>query len=979
MESDALNSFQLTGGTEFLARYRHSNGNHIHIALNSVNFGTGSTAHPILHAVFGAVLVSVVRSFEESQKEPIRFLSAADSERIIGVYVNKFGDIEYDVEMFGIHFLPFHFVGRTRELAQLREFLHRDTIGVISNPTPRSSSANQSITGLGGTGKSTLAIKYALDAKGRRDYDLIIRLDATNETALYQEFLHLANHLRILDPEKLGPKDLVRMIYKWLSYYRRLLIIFDNPASYNDLQAARVGKESESVNFMPPPVEGQQVHCIITTRNENFKTGDKVILNVFSPEEARDYIQHYLKVPAVDADTLAKLLGYFPLALSQAVAYLLVHSDESINSYYERYRTEKNAQREFLDGQRLPEDPYQDSVYTTWNISFEAVKKRNTLASDLMNVLPYFAKLPIPVAAAKPKAASQQAFDDAIACLEKYSLIHRDKSTLRMHDLVQTVSRLQQKTVLKKSSLIQALSQAYDYVNPEGTSNRHTAEFIPHALNIIHSHDDFIPAEGVKHKIGLLIEIGTTQHFDLFFSEQGRDALAFAERIFDRDSSAPFRTEVGELMLRMYVHLANSRAGSGDPEGYRKTLDKLINSPHLSVKHIQEIAKDYGVNLDLEDVKQSLLNDPTVARIPLLPRLLRWSTPETFFNIVLSRIVKPLWIHRAPEALESFGASDLAIAYLLFSGRLPEAKRMAERYFIKAHESNDVDAKIGSYCLLVEARVFNDDFTINTAIGRLVIARTLLKKNPDANPYWYDQIHFLLAVLYAAQGNYVRSYQIVTEVWNKIIEIIEKGFSIAPSNIGDEGIKNRLHLILKLLRIFERPGMSTQLTKLFVEGYRLIGRMFNASQKKDDMSHFDRETIKNCFEKSLKYDPNCSLSHYDYGRFLYQHAGTRAEATVHFETVRTIEDQKNAESKLRYQHFGREGRNLPKYMRHSSLVTSPSSLYYLACVYQVLINCKKDDKTLCLPFLDLLEKQQQEQPELLSREFFTYFRTKPKI
>lgn len=79
-------------------------------------------------------------------------------------------------------------------------------------------------------------------------------------------------------------------------------------------------------------------------------------------------------------------LGYFPLAIIQAAAYIASNRMCNLKLYLDIYQERRQELLEDYkhDTQRL--DSYRGTVYTTWNISFEHLRQQNHLAATFLRV-----------------------------------------------------------------------------------------------------------------------------------------------------------------------------------------------------------------------------------------------------------------------------------------------------------------------------------------------------------------------------------------------------------------------------------------------------------------------------------------------------------------------------------------------------------------------------------------------------------------
>ena len=153
------------------------------------------------------------------------------------------------------------------------------------------------------------------------------------------------------------------------------------------------------------------------------------------------------------AERLARELGYLPLALEQAAAYI------KFNALFQDYLKEYEPLRlQLLDEQGPVAGDYPEAVHTTWTKSFEAVKSKSAAAADLLTVSAFLAPDRIPyeilvkgaphlgetLAAALANAPNDaRGLNKLLTLLTRYSLIRRniESRTYDIHRLVQAVIR----------------------------------------------------------------------------------------------------------------------------------------------------------------------------------------------------------------------------------------------------------------------------------------------------------------------------------------------------------------------------------------------------------------------------------------------------------------------------------------------------------------------------------------------------------
>jgi hypothetical protein len=95
-------------------------------------------------------------------------------------------------------------------------------------------------------------------------------------------------------------------------------------------------------------------------------------------------VANHVTVEHRDARAIVRRLGYLPLAIAQAGAYLsaLPKSLAGYLDLLDRTRIEDTLSRK-----PGPTDwHYQDSVFTTWEASFEEIRKRDPKAAEILTL-----------------------------------------------------------------------------------------------------------------------------------------------------------------------------------------------------------------------------------------------------------------------------------------------------------------------------------------------------------------------------------------------------------------------------------------------------------------------------------------------------------------------------------------------------------------------------------------------------------------
>ncbi len=234
------------------------------------------------------------------------------------------------------------FVGRDVELTTLHEMIQQGKSPVGIRPTV--------LVGLGGIGKTQLAVEYA--HTHRADYiDGIFWLNAVNP--LLHEFASLAETLGLADIET--PRDqAAHKSWEYLDTRPNALVIFDNVLEPADLNIPF------AFGLIPANL---RCRTLFTTRQRDFPRTFQPFEVKMLPEMAamRLLLRARPEILAEHhpewgiARIICASLGWLPLALELAAAYLAEYQDVALSDYLDRLRTE--GKLETVDDTELrPED-----------------------------------------------------------------------------------------------------------------------------------------------------------------------------------------------------------------------------------------------------------------------------------------------------------------------------------------------------------------------------------------------------------------------------------------------------------------------------------------------------------------------------------------------------------------------------------------------------------------------------------------------
>ncbi|HNX33263.1 MAG TPA: TIR domain-containing protein [Kiritimatiellia bacterium] len=493
-----------------------------------------------------------------------------------------------------------YFTGREQVLVSLHEELHTRPRPGLSQGRVRALAAN------GGFGKTTLVRHYV--EKYWRCYPVIFWVDV--RLGLEAEFAHI-HDLLFPGEANTGYIDSDKAIraFQRLQEADTRLLILDN------------AEDEQSVRAWIPKTGN--CYTLITSRFAGWSVSIKPFhLYVLDAEPSVCFLQNRAGQDAAGEElnacrTLAARLGYLPLALEQAGAYIAQQGEGFQFSDY--LRLYDLAAAKLLADRPLGD--YPDSVMTTW---LSTIERLTSGARVLLRLGAFMASAPIPVkifmvgvervrgmAGDSVRGETPATTADhelyiraALSDLKRYSMVEFDGRTVQIHGLVQLVVRTSMSTDESARywkaavAVFVAIGRGHGF----GTQLRPAwKDLLPHAERL---QENFAGLSEVDPSTDLAEILR-----DCYYS-QGRynDALPHAELVFRED-----RREFGDENLQFTIHSLDCLA---DVQRRRSTFDEAekawrearrVTSRLLGVEHPLSLA--YSGNLALALEKQGKLDE----------------------------------------------------------------------------------------------------------------------------------------------------------------------------------------------------------------------------------------------------------------------------------------------------------------------------------------------------------------------------------
>ncbi|MCJ1279782.1 hypothetical protein MMC21_007606 [Puttea exsequens] len=334
------------------------------------------------------------------------------------------------------------FIGRMEKLEELEEKL------ILSNDCQK-----LALVGLGGVGKTQVALKLAYTIKERWPEYSIFWVPAVSVESFEQGYRDIASHCSVaLNPMEEDVKDSVRRYLNSSSAGKWLLIV-DNADDEEILFGAPNGSRGVT-DHLP---ESEIGLTLFTTRHRqiavSLAVNEVVEIEKMNDEEAEIFLKkslirkQSLQDRAVTAELLTELT-HLPLAIAQAAAYLDT-MQISIQEYLSLLRnTEQDTisllSREFRDETRYERSEHiKNAVATTWLVSFNHIRRSDPIAADLLSFISCIEYKAIP-RSILPSVEPAERMVHAIGTLRSYAFLvpWGDGESYDMHRLVHLATKV---------------------------------------------------------------------------------------------------------------------------------------------------------------------------------------------------------------------------------------------------------------------------------------------------------------------------------------------------------------------------------------------------------------------------------------------------------------------------------------------------------------------------------------------------------
>ena len=463
------------------------------------------------------------------------------------------------------------------------------------------------LLGMGGQGKSWLALDFGREVATESPSTLVLWLDATSKRTLTRSLEDVADRWNGRKRKFADTDSRMKYIREILSE-REWLLIFDNydhPDQFADI-----------CTFIPP---GNGLTLITSRHADAGMLGKTVRFSGMDEREGLDLLgrrtEQNLEDPAIREEALKILqaLGHLPLAIDQAAAYIR-QQRLPLHQFLQLYESQKETvlnqkhvywdYKKKLHGEEKEETPL--GVLTTWELSIQQVSGARSYQSTVEHLLTVAAFLgqievseslfreyaqrirPMPEwlrRFTKKRQWDPHAYRDVVSELFRLSLAQGCSSNtgeccLSLHPMIKDWLQLRISDADRSGYIMETINILANFIdaNVQERSLQEARGLLGHLDACIHSHRKFPTAEG---RLGFGQLRGHAITFSTFYLSHGRyqEAEEGFQAVLDHDEQHYGKSHAHTFWTMR--HLADAFVHGGK---YHKAQDLLSKALHESEK-----------------------------------------------------------------------------------------------------------------------------------------------------------------------------------------------------------------------------------------------------------------------------------------------------------------------------------------------------------------------------------------------------------
>ncbi|KAK0767243.1 hypothetical protein N5P37_000977, partial [Trichoderma harzianum] len=325
------------------------------------------------------------------------------------------------------------------------------------------SASRIALVGLGGVGKSQIAIHFAHHIHAASPNTSVFCIHGSTRATFEESYRSIADTLA-LPRRHDSAVNVLALVHDWLQRadVAPWLMVLDN-ADDTDVffgkNECRENTQSPIASYLPKTGNGK---VLVTSRSltaaEKLTGSHRAIIKIptMDSSEALELFRKKLdeRFDEDGAVDLVEALDFVPLAVNQAAAYINRRAPRvSVCSYLEDFRGSERRKGSLLNsdfGDLRRGESVSNSAIVTWQVTFEKIRQERPTAANLLSLMSLFQAQNIPeymlhgysdgaLDKGADNADDAEAFEEDFDLLRAYSLIDLTATTgvWGMHSLVQ--------------------------------------------------------------------------------------------------------------------------------------------------------------------------------------------------------------------------------------------------------------------------------------------------------------------------------------------------------------------------------------------------------------------------------------------------------------------------------------------------------------------------------------------------------------
>ncbi|PTB46165.1 uncharacterized protein TrAFT101_004358 [Trichoderma asperellum] len=285
------------------------------------------------------------------------------------------------------------------------DLIHRpDLVDRLNTILPYSSVTSRSaaLWGLGGSGKTQIALNYAYQRCADASCS-VLWVHADTEATFSQDYKNIARKLQI-DKSRLSEEDLLEAVRDGIEALSNWVLILDNA---DDLKLFGVGKTDQETKALFQYIPHASTGTVLwTTRDAHIRgtlvsQGRSIEVARMRPDEAKQLLMTFWSAKPIreeaEIDSLVEELQMLPLAIMQAGTYM--HRTSTTPEEYLSLLAQSKKRWNILktndfNRHRRPSVP--NNVLETWTISITRIRQESEMTYKTLHVVAYISNENIP-------------------------------------------------------------------------------------------------------------------------------------------------------------------------------------------------------------------------------------------------------------------------------------------------------------------------------------------------------------------------------------------------------------------------------------------------------------------------------------------------------------------------------------------------------------------------------------------------------